>query len=298
MSANHRKQSYFMLEEMDADWFDSIRSAITINNSTLAIATPWYSEYNKVTSNGILPIGLNQCSWHSTEIVGWKLIQGATYLICKSHQGNTIGDNGYVYFSRDEINRIMNISGSCGGIIAKNFSNNIATIKTAWTEFITGLYLEVVYFFSNLGNTPKTVAQAPLKAVLSQVTPVTYPLATVNNFCKAISEYEGNGPTDRATRNNNPGDCRYHSSMGITVTQDKNGFAVFPTYADGWNYLIAKITNCVKGLSTTYPQTFTILQFFNVYSPTLDSNDPQRYSIFVSAKLGVTNSYIMKDLIV
>ena len=288
ISSKHRRQAYFILEKTDGmDWFDSIRSAITLNNTSIALATPWYLEYGRVQEDGILPIGTTIESWHSTEITGWKLIQGITYLICKSHQGN-VGDNGYVYFSRDEINRLMDVLGSCGGVISKNISTNIFTIQLSIMEQLIGWFKEAIY---RLTNNTKPSIQSVQPTLL-------YPNATVKNFCLAIASYEGNKPQDRSIRNCNPGNLRFRQGMELVIGKDKDNFAIFKSYEDGFKCLTDKMVSAIQGNSSVYSPMDTILTFFQKYSPVFDNNKPNLYAEYVAKKIGTNINFTIGRLIV
>ncbi|MHB1097907.1 MAG: hypothetical protein ACYC3F_17245, partial [Gemmatimonadaceae bacterium] len=54
----------------------------------------------------------NYPSWHNYTIDGKTTINGVPYLIVYSLQGNRIGDNGKLYFSRETINKALTVTGS------------------------------------------------------------------------------------------------------------------------------------------------------------------------------------------
>lgn len=143
-AAKNKKQAYFMLEE-NTNWFDSIRSAIIMRNTPIALATPWYVEYNYVGKDGILPSGKAIESWHSTSLVGWDTFNGIPFLICKPHLGKNYGKNGYCYFSQSEIEKIMSISGSAAGVIINGFTNNIQTVQISLSERMYGVVYQFIW---------------------------------------------------------------------------------------------------------------------------------------------------------
>lgn len=106
----------------------------------------------------------------------------------------------------------------------------------------------------------------------------------LETFCGAIKDFEG-APGQLNYRNNNPGNCRC-SKVGYLPKYGNvrcvNNFAVFETWALGWEYLL----NLVNHRASEHPN-WTITDFFNVYAPTADSNDPNRYARFVAARCGV-----------
>ena len=111
-----------------------------------------------------------------------------------------------------------------------------------------------------------------------------------------IRDYEGK-PGDRNYRNKNPGNVRYYnggyrSIYGI-VTKDKDGFAVFPTYEQGWLYLCNMLLNWAK----TTRKNWTIPKLMKSYAPESDGNDPVKYANYLSARLGLPVGATLKDLL-
>src|SRR3990167_1015973 len=108
-------------------------------------------------------------------------------------------------------------------------------------------------------------------------------------FARAITKHEGLFPPSarnfwrgsRSYRNNNPGNLRYIGQAGSTG-KDKQNFAIFKTFEAGYNALIRDIEAKFSGNTRTglNPKS-TIQQFFQVYAPVEDSNDPWRYAMSV-----------------
>lgn len=109
-------------------------------------------------------------------------------------------------------------------------------------------------------------------------------------FCNAIRDYEG-APGDLNYRNNNPGNCRC-SPLGYLPqygdVQCVNGFAVFPTMELGEEYL----QNLVYHRVLAHPD-WSFLDFFQVYAPSGDDNDPEAYADNVAVKCDTTASTIL-----
>ena len=104
-------------------------------------------------------------------------------------------------------------------------------------------------------------------------------------FCGAIKDYEG-GPNDANHKNNNPGNARFNKGGYLpkygTVRRSPSGFAIFPTWAQGWAYLEAMVSQMAK----KHP-TWTFVDFFSHYAPTEDDNEPIAYAKFVAKRCGV-----------
>lgn len=130
------------------------------------------------------------------------------------------------------------------------------------------------------------------------------PSATVIDFCRAIKQHEGWYPPSkdypsgsRAYRNNNPGNIRCNTIMNHLATgKDKDGFCKFPTEQIGFQALVRLVQRAVDGESYVYKPHMTIEQFFSIYAPASDKNDPKAYARFVAHQIGVEPTLPIKNL--
>jgi hypothetical protein len=94
-----------------------------------------------------------------------------------------------------------------------------------------------------------------------------------------------------AWRNRNPGNLR--AVPGQLVPVDPNGYRVFASMSDGWTALVSDIKAKLAG-SHDLTDESTLLQFFNIYAPSDDDNDPAKYArqvaVWLSRDLAVTIS--------
>lgn len=141
-----------------------------------------------------------------------------------------------------------------------------------------------------VGIKQKQLEQIP--AVITPPTPVATsepvlaPKSRIDDFCLEIRDYEGK-PGDLNYKNNNPGNLR-----------GTNGkFLIFKTYNEGWLALKDYVIRACTGKHAAYKPDFTILQFFQVYAPSADNNDPKRYASWVANRIGVTTDFKIKDLV-
>lgn len=106
----------------------------------------------------------------------------------------------------------------------------------------------------------------------------------LESFCTAIRDYEGK-PGDANYRNNNPGNVRYNPDGYLhiygNVRRSPAGFAIFPSYQQGWVYL----ENMLRGMIHKRPN-LTIYEFMQRYAPSSE-NDPLTYALFIGKRLGV-----------
>lgn len=119
----------------------------------------------------------------------------------------------------------------------------------------------------------------------------------LNLMCLAIQKHEGWFEGSRSWRNKNPGNLRY-VGQAKAIGKDKSNFAVFATYEDGFNTLKGMIKNAVNGGSKVYKPDMTLNEFFAVYAPAFDENDPQNYAKVVAKEMGVEVSFQIKNLVV
>jgi hypothetical protein len=136
---NHRRGAYYQIEETGQfDWFDSIRSCLQLNQQSISIATPWYSDF-AVPINGVLTTpssyDTTSASWHNWKCCGWKTINGVPYLIVASWQGSAYGENGFCYVSREIINTLLDINGSAAFTLA-SYSGQIQNVELTILETI------------------------------------------------------------------------------------------------------------------------------------------------------------------
>lgn len=134
---------FFNVEALDGqDIFDAVRDA-QISGGTekrsVTVGSKWFPEFETVSSTGILPIpnfnGINY-TWHDWDIKGWKTINDQVYLVGKSWQGSTYGDNGWCYFSRPLFNQLMAINGSVAFTTTKGVLPPISTISLSWLKWL------------------------------------------------------------------------------------------------------------------------------------------------------------------
>ncbi len=128
--------------------------------------------------------------------------------------------------------------------------------------------------------------------------------ASRENLCIAIKEYEGyvapgvdskfpNGTL--AWRNKNPGNLRYAGQIG-SIGQNQ-GFAVFPDFETGFAALKRQIDAACEGRSKVFRPAMSIREFFQVYAPSTDNNNPTAYAQFVAGMLDVSTAYEIQDLV-
>lgn len=106
----------------------------------------------------------------------------------------------------------------------------------------------------------------------------------IKDWAKIIEEFE-NTPKSW----NNPGGIRALNGM----------FLKFKSYQDGFDYLCDYLIRAATGKHRAYLQggETTLYKFTAIYAPKSDGNDPVKYSVFVSNKLGITIDTKIKELL-
>lgn len=116
---NKNHPAYFAIRSAGKiDAFDAARLAMlstSTENRGVSVGSPYWLQFRAVGPNGILPspdYNLQYASWHNWIIEGWKTIDGVPYLICQMLQGDSYGDKGFVYMSREIFNATTAVPGS------------------------------------------------------------------------------------------------------------------------------------------------------------------------------------------
>jgi len=119
----------------------------------------------------------------------------------------------------------------------------------------------------------------------------------LNTFCLAIQRHEGWFTGSRSFRNNNPGNLKF-ANQAKAIGKDDKGFAKFATYQDGFQALKNMIVNAATGKSRVYYPDMNLYQFFSVYAPAADHNNPNQYAEAVAKALNVNAaSFTLKQLV-
>lgn len=158
-ASQNRNGQYFNVER-NGDWFDSLRSTHVLNpKRSISIGTPWFPEFERVSPSGLIPPtdysqSLDGIPWHNWAGKGWTLkdSKGNPFsepmYRAKSWQGKDYGDNGWVYFSRKDINSMLTISGTGAFTIAKADPNNVKTVRLDIIETILWYITRVLNLLS------------------------------------------------------------------------------------------------------------------------------------------------------
>lgn len=140
------------------DYFDSFRLAQIgglPERRSITWGTPWFPSWEaacnpSVNPSGIMPMPTDAelavawkqpdaLPWHNSKLDGWTSLSGVLVYRDKSWQGTTVGKNGFVYFPREVINRVMSIQGTVAFTATNQTPQSIFRIDTTAVQWITSL---------------------------------------------------------------------------------------------------------------------------------------------------------------
>lgn len=259
--------SYYESHTGGQDAFDSVRSALMVCKYPVAVWTRWFSNW----TGEILPLGENAVSGHMYTAEGWKQINGEPMLVIEAWLGRK------VYIGREAFNKAVSQWG-CGTAVLSTLQMDINKRRTL-IEYLVDACKNLVLLLRekmSKDTTPPVIVQPDASQPLESK-PETPKRDVLAEFCQYISEYEG-GPGDLNHRNNNPGNLRNLDGS----------FKKFKTWDEGMNALRDYVTRACTGQHKAYKPTFSFYQFFAVYAPSGDSNNPHAYAEFICKRLGIS----------
>lgn len=273
-------KSYWSALNGVRDNFDNVRSALVMANSPVMVATYWYSEWLNIPALGVMPIGQNTLNGHAYVVEGWKQINGEPMLIVEAWVGRKM------YMPRSTFNDCTKHYGMQAWVLST--SEIDARRQKTILETIKDACINVIILMKQLLLVKKTEAG---EEIIPPVTPPERPKPPVvesklEALCLAIRDYEGK-PGDLNYRNNNPGNIR-----GVD-----GKFLKFKTMEEGFDYLKKYVKRAATGEHKAYKKGCTIEEFFKVYAPTGDNNNPDAYAKWVAKRIGETVDKRVVDII-
>jgi hypothetical protein len=275
-----------------------------ISTQCQGVSPDWYDTNISSQAKGydIVLFCLNMDQWEGNSARGWRTdsSNGPIELqVGSDEREHSSSYNNFLMFAKHEISHALYMMTGQADRTHEFYYNgdeycdkiwgdlrfvepNWADDPVLWERFLN--FLRVI--FSIMKEEPKTIL--PDEPVPTK--------ATIENFCKAIERHEGYFQGSRSFRNNNSGNLRY-CEQRLAIGKDKQNFAIFATYQDGFNTLKEMITRAKNGLSKVYSPENTLTDFFSLYAPAFDSNDPNNYAKVVAKEIGVDTSFKIKNLI-
>jgi len=115
----------------------------------------------------------------------------------------------------------------------------------------------------------------------------------IDRFCEAIMWMEGWKPESRSYRNCNPGNLRWSKFQEDT----EDNYAVFANFSIGWSALLFDVKcKCTGKTRTPLKPTSNIIDFFEVFAPYRDDNNPHHYADVACKRAKLDKHMQLKDL--
>ena len=165
---NNRRGAYYNVTAT-SDYFDGARSAMQKYSNlwgkpcSLSIASRWCLNFSSTGKTGIVKMPTAEqysiYSLHNWKVNGWETIDGVPYLICKSWQGKNVGDGGWLYFSREIYNKLID-DYFAGAFVLAPFTGNWMSVKLTTLEVIVGMLARAGYSAERLGKIAMQIQHA------------------------------------------------------------------------------------------------------------------------------------------
>lgn len=158
---------YFNIRASGAlDFFDSFRltqiAGVSVGEKrSISWGTPWFPSWEQACLTGqmVMPMptlqelqNVSSTGWHDSKFDGWKIINNVAMYRDKSWQGNKIGDQGFIYFPREVINRVMMISGTVAFTATNKPVNSPLTINVTTLQWLISALRNLIQKYSPLGT--------------------------------------------------------------------------------------------------------------------------------------------------
>lgn len=200
-------------------------------------------------------------------------------------------DNTHYYWDRRELDKAL------AEIVFPEPRNQETIGLIKWAIFLANRLLDKLLSRQTTQTPPKPPTE-PINdnGAIKDPIPEAPKASKIEEWAEAIKTMEGWFVGSRSYNNNNPGNLRFVGQLKA-IGQDSKGFARFRTYEDGFFTLCEMLRNCASGKSKIYKPTMTLKDFFSVYAPSFDGNQPEIYANFVINKLKVPKETQIKDLL-
>lgn len=163
-----------------------------------------------------------------------------------------------------------------------------------WLQVVENWFIDL-FMRVKLDNmepeTPQATQSTPIAALVTPIVQSSTSSSTFEQFCGFIKTYEGANPV-----NNNPYDFKYFSGGYLpkygVVKESSGGFAIFETLALGEEYG----QTCITEMIQNHP-TWNFLDFFAVFAPSDDNNNPVLYATTVAKWMNVPPTTILSTFL-
>lgn len=249
----HRAQSYFAVDGW-SDQFDSIRGVMQTQSRPIFVGTFWQPEWTFAQGGKITEsLGSDKSSPHAFVIRGQKTFDGKLYLIAQNSYGTDLGDHGFYYFPRSQVNKFI------FAFAILDVDPDIVKAET-W-----GLLERIVTWLKSL--LPKPIP--PVVPIEPDVPPPAPPVhvSRIAEFAKAVEKAENANP-----KWFNPGNLKYSdltaewgAIKGFQAT-DGGYIAKFSSYEEGFQALYNFLALGCQDELLGFHKARTLELFIKVYA--------------------------------
>lgn len=155
--------------------------------------------------------------------------------------------------------------------------------------------LQAVKDFQALKGLPTTgLVGAMTCKELNKETPKGQTKSKLDLWCEMAAKIENAKPELF-----NPGNIKCDVIMNKdAIAKDNRGFCIFPSYEKGYNAMRQMFIRAATLPDTaTYRSTMTLYEFYKIYAPASDNNDPKAYAQAVAKHIGCTIDTQIKELV-
>lgn len=274
-AAVHKAGSFMWTKGRYKSSFDNIKTWVwkfRHERRLPIIGLPWAFDLRAVFFDTPAERGNGHAMYLHPKGFVWR--NGKEYMIVQNSYGLEAGENGHHYISRAVIDDGVPLYG------AIMFQDLTPEQARYYQE--NGIRKDQNALLSTLVVLYNSLAEVLKKLIAVKKMEKT----NIQKWALSIQEHEGFYTGSRSERNHNPGNIKYIGQKTATG-KDKDGFAIFTTYQQGFDALCHQLTIACDGRSRVYRPDMTLYEFFAVYAPSSDNNDPKSYAEKVAKDIGV-----------
>ncbi len=295
---------------------DGIKQAL---NVTKIVPVTIYIDWNKIAPDGTVHAPVRVAGTHEVCIYGWEPKNGGRFI---AHNWWSELPDLYINFNElenvvysaisfsdvpnDLIQRAKEMqyifladlklgsSGTAVSQLQKRLMEYGLLIINAPTGYFGPMTQIAVKEYQKLKNIAQTGNVGTLtRTALNGDVSTTTTKSKLDLWCEIAKKIEG-AKTDL----NNPGNIRCNAFKHKDATGiSKNGFCIFPTYELGYMALRNMFVRACTTGSASYKPTMTLYEFYAVYAPKSDNNNPVVYAETVAKYIGVDPNEQIKNLV-
>lgn len=286
------------------DVFDSIRSAMWLQRDLKRCADlgiMWMNEWDNALRGIIQDGAVTPGGGHDIKCGGWtdryiagdqaKFIDGKVRLAIQNSWSKKAGDDGWFYFTRQQVNKYL-IPSDFGAFI---WVNGLKPNDPKTISIMQDLINQMKQLIININNYLHPVNPQPSPSPAPTPSPVPpVQVSRIPKWAQLISVQEGDFTGSRSRINSNPGNLKYSAytkTLGA-IGKDSGGFCKFASWDAGMKGLCQFLTDAAGDQLIPYKQC-TLLSFTTIYAQPPNMN----YVNAIAQGLNVDPSIPIRELL-